>query len=156
MAGYCVSFCIIYYLKLLNCLFISITICKNHHCFFSDLIRRFEKAVQIRLSQPQVTKEIEAKETLKDEALKSSSTNIENTTNIENEKEKEKLDKPEEKISQTGLTVGSEVKEITIEGFLQGLKLKKDLHFGKISEQSWKSNKPIISKVTILFISLLF
>lgn len=111
---------------------------------FSDLIRRFEKAVQIRLSQPQVTKEIDAKDT-----LKTSTTNLESTTNVEDQKEKEKFDKPEEKISQTGLTVGSEVKEITIEGFLQGLKLKKDLHFGKISEQSWKSNKPIISKVRV-------
>lgn len=124
--------------------------------FISDLIRRFEKAVQIRLSQPQVTKEHDAKENIKVDTAKSSTSNIESTTNIEDQKEKDKLDKPEEKISQTGLTVGSEVKEITIEGFLQGLKLKKDLHFGKISDRSWKSNKPIISKVAIFFNTFYF
>lgn len=53
-------------------------------------------------------------------------------------------------MSQEGLTVGSEAKEITFEGLLQGLKLKKDLHFGKISEPSWKDNKPVVTKVCIL------
>lgn len=45
------------------------------------------------------------------------------------------------------LSVGSEAKEITIEGLLQGLKLKKDLHFGKISRPGWKDHKPIVTKV---------
>lgn len=54
-------------------------------------------------------------------------------------------------MSQEGLNIGSDVKEITIEGLLQGLKLKKDLHFGKISEPSWKSNKPIVNKVQFTY-----
>ncbi|XP_004933596.1 calcium-independent phospholipase A2-gamma [Bombyx mori] len=48
-----------------------------------------------------------------------------------------------------GLGIGSEAKEITFESFLQGLKLKKDLHFGKLSEPSWKSNKPTVTKTSI-------
>lgn len=60
---------------------------------------------------------------------------------------KEKNLKIDEKHGMDSLTVGSDAKDITFEGLLQGLKLKKDLHFGKLSEQSWKSNRPLITKV---------
>ncbi|KAG6443427.1 hypothetical protein O3G_MSEX002842 [Manduca sexta] len=63
--------------------------------------------------------------------------------NVENKSEKE------EKPSPPALSVGSEAKDITFEGFLQGLKLKTDLHFGKISETSWKSKKPVVNKSSI-------
>lgn len=44
--------------------------------------------------------------------------------------------------------MGSEAKEITFGGIWEGLKLKKDLQLGKMSEPSWKSNKPIVTKVS--------
>ncbi|XP_049881276.1 calcium-independent phospholipase A2-gamma-like [Pectinophora gossypiella] len=109
---------------------------------WENLIRRFEKAISIRLSQE--VKEIDAaKEGIKTSRLEATTVEADSKT-----KDLQKTDKADEK-NQEGLTMGSEAKEITIEGFLQGLKLKKDLHFGKISEQSWKSNKPIITKTSI-------
>lgn len=59
---------------------------------------------------------------------------------------KEKVDK-DEKTNQDGFTIGSDTKDITFKGIWEGLKLKKDLHFGNISESNWKTNKPIVSKV---------
>lgn len=51
--------------------------------------------------------------------------------------------------------VGSDVKEsLTVESLWQGLKLKKDIHLGKISEPTWKSNKQIITKVSPYFLTL--
>lgn len=64
--------------------------------------------------------------------------------------QKTQIAKVNDKVSQEELPVGSEAREITFESILQGLKLKKDLHFGNLSEQSWKSNKPIITKVLII------
>lgn len=43
--------------------------------------------------------------------------------------------------------VGSEIKELTIESLLQGLRLKKDIQLGKISEPTWKNQKPAVTKV---------
>lgn len=106
------------------------------------MIKKFERAVSARLSQTVDAKSLEEKPNNKVNA-----TTIEETDS-KVQKIKEKNDK-EEKISQEGLTLGSEAKEITFEGLWQGLKLKKDLHFGKISEPSWKTNKPIITKVCI-------
>ncbi|KAJ2944968.1 hypothetical protein O0L34_g1865 [Tuta absoluta] len=101
---------------------------------WESLIQKFEKAITLRLSQSVETPALEA------------------ATKPKRQEKDELKDEPKDKEKtkdQEGLTVGSEAKEITIEGFLQGLKLKKDLHFGKISEQSWKSNKPIITKSSI-------
>ncbi|KAI5644699.1 patatin-like phospholipase domain-containing protein [Phthorimaea operculella] len=103
---------------------------------WESLIQRFEKAITLRLSQSIESPALEAK-TKTQEQIK---------VELKDEAKDETKDKTKD---QEGLTVGSEAKEITIEGFLQGLKLKKDLHFGKISEQSWKSNKPIITKSSI-------
>ncbi|OWR51985.1 calcium-independent phospholipase A2-gamma like protein, partial [Danaus plexippus plexippus] len=61
---------------------------------------------------------------------------------------KEKVDK-DEKTNQDGFTIGSDTKDITFKGIWEGLKLKKDLHFGNISESNWKTNKPIVSKTSI-------
>lgn len=109
---------------------------------WESLIKKFERAVSARLSHTADAKSLEQKPDNKVNA-----TTIEETdSNVQ--KLKEKNDK-EEKISQEGLTLGSEAKEITFEGLWQGLKLKKDLHFGKISEPSWKTNRPIITKTSI-------
>ncbi|CAH2098136.1 unnamed protein product [Euphydryas editha] len=109
---------------------------------WESLIKKFERAVSVRLSQTADSKTLEQKPDNKVNA-----TTIEETdAKVQNVKEKN--DK-EEKISQEGLTLGSEAKEITFEGLWQGLKLKKDLHFGKISEPSWKTNKPVITKTSI-------
>ncbi|XP_045455041.1 uncharacterized protein LOC123664554 [Melitaea cinxia] len=109
---------------------------------WESLIKKFERAVSARLSQTVDAKSLEEKPNNKVNA-----TTIEETDS-KVQKIKEKNDK-DEKISQEGLTLGSEAKEITFEGLWQGLKLKKDLHFGKISEPSWKTNKPIITKTSI-------
>ncbi|CAG4966175.1 unnamed protein product [Colias eurytheme] len=100
---------------------------------WENLIKKFEKAVSSRLSQVEPkTKAIEH--------------TVQATTVEETEKvSKEKIQKDEK----DALTVGSEAKEITFEGLWEGLKLKKDLHFGKMSEPSWKSNKPLVTKTSI-------
>ncbi|CAH0714857.1 unnamed protein product, partial [Brenthis ino] len=109
---------------------------------WESLLKKFEKAVSVRLSQDVGVKNGQHKLDSKVNA-----TTVEET-DAKTQNTKEKSDK-EDKISQEGLTVGSEAKEITFEGLWQGLKLKKDLHFGKISEPSWKTNKPIITKTSI-------
>lgn len=109
---------------------------------WESLIKKFEKAVSVRLTQSVDIKNGDQKLEHKDYA-----TTIEEThTKVHDSKEK---NEKEDKISQEALTLGSEAKEITFEGLWQGLKLKKDLHFGKISEPSWKTNKPIITKTSI-------
>ncbi|XP_013165315.1 PREDICTED: calcium-independent phospholipase A2-gamma-like [Papilio xuthus] len=111
---------------------------------WESLIKKFEKAVSIRLTQiKEGTKSIDNRP-----AHVLNASTIEGTTKDVQTEKQSTIEKTEEK-SQAGLSVGSEAKEITFESFLQGLKLKKDLHFGKISEQSWKSNKPIITKTSI-------
>ncbi|VVC86917.1 unnamed protein product [Leptidea sinapis] len=104
---------------------------------WEHLIKKFEKAVAVRLSSSE-EKQLEPKNTVK-------TTTIDETNKIATKEVKEKRDKVEDK----GLTVGSEAKEITFQGLWDGLKLKKDLHFGKISEPSWKSSKPIVTKTSI-------
>ncbi|CAK1547744.1 unnamed protein product [Leptosia nina] len=104
---------------------------------WENLIQKFEKAVATRFSPT----EVKVKETKA----------IENTvraTTVEESKisTKDSVEKAEVK---DALTVGSEAKEITFEGIWEGLKLKKDLHLGKMSEPSWKSNKPIVTKTSI-------
>ncbi|KAL0860736.1 hypothetical protein ABMA27_010066 [Loxostege sticticalis] len=101
---------------------------------WDQLIKKFENAVSARLKDTEQTK---TKHVLKATTVEGTNTKL--ATN-------EKREKAEDKVSQEGLTVGSEAKEITFEGLLQGLKLKKDLHFGKISEPSWKDNKPVVTK----------
>ncbi|KAL0811146.1 hypothetical protein ABMA28_010403 [Loxostege sticticalis] len=104
---------------------------------WDQLIKKFENAVSARLKDTEQTK---TKHVLKATTVEGTNTKL--ATN-------EKREKAEDKVSQEGLTVGSEAKEITFEGLLQGLKLKKDLHFGKISEPSWKDNKPVVTKTSI-------
>ncbi|CAG9135674.1 unnamed protein product [Plutella xylostella] len=112
---------------------------------WDNLIQKFEKAVIVRFFQE--GKDVENKQ-LPSTTTKVKATTVNNTSAPTNTAVTDK-DKLEEKLSQEGLNIGSDVKEITIEGLLQGLKLKKDLHFGKISEPSWKSNKPIVNKTSI-------
>ncbi|XP_048004491.1 calcium-independent phospholipase A2-gamma-like [Leguminivora glycinivorella] len=106
---------------------------------WDNLIRKFEKAVTARLST--TTKEIEP-------TIEKKTVTKETTARATDEKPF-KIPNQDEKFPQEGLSVGSEAKEITMEGLWQGLKLKKDIHFGKISENSWKSNKPIVTKSSI-------
>ncbi|CAG4994955.1 unnamed protein product [Parnassius apollo] len=113
---------------------------------WENLIKKFEKAISIRLTQDikvaeNKTKDLQPLHTANSSTIEQSDTKAAETRPV--------TDKTEEKQSHQGLGIGSEAKEITFEGFLQGLKLKKDLHFGKISEPSWRSNKPIITKTSI-------
>ncbi|XP_063371951.1 calcium-independent phospholipase A2-gamma-like [Cydia amplana] len=107
---------------------------------WDNLIRKFEKAVTARLST--TTKEIEPAPDKKSVTKETSATSTTDERPF-------KIPNHDEKFPQEGLSVGSEAKEITMEGLWQGLKLKKDTHFGKISENSWKSNKPIVTKTSI-------
>lgn len=113
-------------------------------CFVSPgLIKKFEKAVSVRLTQT-----VDVKNDQKGTAHKLNATTVEETEKVtDRQNAKEKGDQVEQKISQEGLTIGSEAKEITLEGLWEGFKLKKDLHFGNIPGSSWKSNKPIVTKV---------
>ncbi|XP_047510185.1 calcium-independent phospholipase A2-gamma-like [Pieris napi] len=104
---------------------------------WENLIKKFENAVTQRLSQG----ESKANET---KFIK----HTVKATTIEESKigTKAKSENLEEK---DALTVGSAAKEITFEGIWEGIKLKKDLQLGKMSEPSWKSNKPIVTKTSI-------
>lgn len=124
---------------------------KCHSFSFSDLITRFEKAVSVRLSETE--KQIEPSKVEETKPSPAETDAVRRATSVEETEAKpvitEKNEKPEEKLPNDGLLVGSEAKEITLEGLWQGLKLKKDLHFGKISEPTWKSQKPIVTKVIL-------
>ncbi|XP_052755448.1 calcium-independent phospholipase A2-gamma-like [Galleria mellonella] len=111
---------------------------------WDNLINRFEKAVSVRLLQG--IKQIEQTENKDQYVVKS--TTVEETKPVTKDSTEKNEEKKEEKVDD-GLTVGSEAKEITFEGLWRGLKLKKDLTLGKMSEPSWKSNKPIITKTSI-------
>lgn len=109
---------------------------------WDNLIKKLEKAVKLRLIQDA---QVETK--LKEATLRATTAN--ETTETLKPSTETSLNKINDKVTQEPMTVGSEAKEITFESFLQGLKLKKDLAFGNISEQSWKSNKPIVTKTSI-------
>lgn len=66
-----------------------------------------------------------------------------------------KVERVEGKSNQDGQNAVSDAKEIGFDGFWQGLKLKKDLHFGQISQTSWKTNKPIVTKVGLTRLSFI-
>ncbi|XP_041972388.1 uncharacterized protein LOC121728304 [Aricia agestis] len=107
----------------------------------ADLIKKFEKAVSSRLGQAEIK---QADQKIIEHTAKATSIQ-DKDVKIEHKAKQEK----EEKATDNGMTLGSEAKEMTFEGIWEGLKLKKDLHFGRISEPSWKSNKPIITKNSI-------
>lgn len=114
----------------------------------SDIMKKLERAISVRLSQDAKELQLNKGNTIKNASTAQPA-----------EEQTQAAPQPAEKIEQRelsnapnvkppgALSVGSEAKEITIEGLLQGLKLKKDLHFGKISEPGWKNNKPIVTKV---------
>ncbi|XP_053620383.1 calcium-independent phospholipase A2-gamma-like [Plodia interpunctella] len=112
---------------------------------WENLLKRLEKAISVHMSS---TTAIEKPQTENQQ-------NIVNTSTIEETAEKAIVKEPkpqlkkEEKLSSDGLVVGSEAKDITLESLWQGLKLKKDLHFGNISQPSWKSSKPVVTKTSI-------
>ncbi|XP_063834103.1 calcium-independent phospholipase A2-gamma-like [Ostrinia nubilalis] len=131
----------------------------RHYLSLTNLNAEVEKLVQkIKPATPeqwdQLIKKIENVVSAKlKETEQTTTKHVANATTVEGTETKlannEKSEKADQKVSQEALTVGSEAKEITFEGFLQGLKLKKDLHFGKISDSSWKNNKPIVTKTSI-------
>ncbi|OWR46769.1 calcium-independent phospholipase A2-gamma like protein, partial [Danaus plexippus plexippus] len=106
---------------------------------WENLIKKFERAVTSKLNQ-----DIKNEPKLLEHKV--------NTTTVQETDTKlpvkEKVDK-DEKTNQDGFTIGSDTKDITFKGIWEGLKLKKDLHFGNISESNWKTNKPIVSKTSI-------
>ncbi|XP_072946571.1 calcium-independent phospholipase A2-gamma-like [Epargyreus clarus] len=118
---------------------------------WENLIKKFEKAVSAKLTQgvepAKITGPNTTEHTLNATTVEEAGTKVD--TKVETKVRVDKIDKAEEKIPQGGLTVGSEAKEITFESFWQGIKLKTDLHFGKISEPGWKSNRPIVTKTSI-------
>lgn len=44
-------------------------------------------------------------------------------------------------------SVPAHVKDISLEGLWAGLRLKKDLTLGNVSQPGWKSSKPVVTKV---------
>ena len=70
------------------------------------------------------------------------------TTVEESDTKQVTKDLREMKPKATGPGMGSEMKELTIESLWQGLRLKKDIQLGKISEPTWKEQKHTVSKVT--------
>lgn len=100
---------------------------------WEEFVKKFDKAVLTQVSKNKVIN------TKADNSLVKATAAEEAET---------KLEKVEDK-RQDGLSVGLDAKDITLEGLWQGIKLKTDLHFGKISQSSWKTNKPIVTKTSI-------
>ncbi|XP_060807668.1 calcium-independent phospholipase A2-gamma [Amyelois transitella] len=116
---------------------------------WENFINKLEKALAARPVSKVAA--IEQTETDKQQNVVHASTveeTAEKAITKEERKPEEKL-KREEKMSDDGLVVGSEAKDITLESLWQGLKLKKDLHFGNISQPSWKSSRPVVTKTSI-------
>lgn len=110
---------------------------------WDGLIRRFEKAVSARIAPAaNVTKE--------DSTVKA--TTIEHTdskavSDVQSEAKTEQ--KPAANAVAPTPALVSETKELTVESLLQGLRLKKDTHLGKISEPTWKETRPTVTKTSI-------
>ncbi|RVE42891.1 hypothetical protein evm_012471 [Chilo suppressalis] len=102
---------------------------------WDSLLRKFENAISTRLKE---TQKVASKNDL-------NATAIEETQSETKEVTKENTEKKEEK----AVEGFSESSPISFDSLMRGLKLKKDLHFGKISEPSWKNNKPIVTKTSI-------
>lgn len=109
---------------------------------WDNLIRRFEKVVAVRLSSvTQVDKT-----QIPDNKVKF--TTVEESTKVVSPTTKEgppaqTESKPKEVVVPG---VGS---ELSIESLWQGLRLKKDIQLGKISEPTWKEQKHTVSKSSI-------
>lgn len=116
-----------------------------------DLIHRFEKAISIRLSQS--TKDLDMnRPTLNAATVEETNTIPDTITKSPAKKEEEAcvIRSPVEASNPPKeLSVGSDPKDLTMEGLLLGLRRKKDLHFGNITHPKWKCNKPVVNKVTM-------
>ncbi|GBP56386.1 Calcium-independent phospholipase A2-gamma [Eumeta japonica] len=133
---------------------------------WDSLIRKFEKAMAVKILQDdkdvQKTNPIYAKNALisstktekpmdiKDQKdtleIEKSNTETDALTSVENNKIKTN---GETKDSVEQMSMSSDIRDLSLDSLLQGLKLKKDLAFGKISEPSWKSVKPTVTKTSI-------
>lgn len=117
--------------------------------YIPDLIQRFEKAISVRLTQD--SKELEVnKSALSTATVKPASAPAPTEAAKKEEKSPDDISLTDS-TAKGELSVGSGVKDITMEGLLQGLRRKKDLHFGNISQPSWKSNKPVVNKVAKIY-----
>ncbi|CAG9792596.1 unnamed protein product [Diatraea saccharalis] len=103
---------------------------------WENLLKKFENSISTKLKETQ-------KETTSQNVLKA--TAIEEAATETKEVAKENIERAEEKAMESF----PESSPMTFESLMQGLRLKKDLHFGKISEPSWKNNKPIVTKTSI-------
>ena len=114
-----------------------------HVFLVTDLIRKFEKVVAGRLTPlTQVDKTGIPDNKLHSTAVEEAPTSLKPAT----KELTETKPKPKEVVAPG---VGSEAKELTFEGLWQGLRLKKDIQLGKISEPTWKEQKHTVSKVTL-------
>lgn len=113
---------------------------------WDNLIRKFEKVMSARLTP---VAEAEKTATVATDKLKASTVEETKTPAQEVSKSPSKL-VPESKSKEAAApSVGSEMKELSMESLLQGLRLKKDTTLGKISEPTWKEQKHTVSKSSI-------
>lgn len=110
-----------------------------------DLIRKFEKVMSARLTP---VAEAEKTATVATDKLKASTVEETKTPAQEVSKSPSKLVAESKSKEAAAPGVGSEMKELSMESLLQGLRLKKDTTLGKISEPTWKEQKHTVSKVT--------
>lgn len=106
------------------------------------LIKRFEKALTARVTG---SKDLAVDKLQDGSRLKSTAVEDANSETKVVNKEAQEV-QPTEPVP----SIGTGLKELTVEGLWQGLKLKKDIHLGKISEPTWKPNKHVMSKVSII------
>lgn len=108
----------------------------------ADLIRKFEKVVAGRLSPlTQVDKTSISDNKVHTTAVEETQASTKPAT-----KELTEIKPKPKEVVAPG--VGSEAKELTFVGLWQGLRLKKDIQLGKISEPTWKEQKHTVSKVS--------
>ncbi|CAH1641916.1 unnamed protein product [Spodoptera littoralis] len=115
---------------------------------WDNLIRKFEKVVSARLTPAAEAEKTAAAAT--DKVKASTSEETEPKASVQEVSKSPTRQVPESKSKETGApSMGSEMKELSMESLLQGLRLKKDTTLGKISEPTWKEQKHSVSKSSI-------
>ncbi|KAL4720811.1 hypothetical protein ACJJTC_016444 [Scirpophaga incertulas] len=109
---------------------------------WESLINKLENSIPTKLRESQ--KSSSTSNVLKATTIDETASKSKEVATVEKPKDKDIAES--DKTKPESQSVGY---DISFESIWQGLKLTKDLHFGKISEPSWKSNKPKVSKTSI-------
>ncbi|KOB75232.1 Phospholipase [Operophtera brumata] len=113
------------------------------------VIKKFERVVSTRLSQATEEVKLNKDSSVKNVTVQQTAAAERTPRDTMPAEKREETERSSGSVKPVGPSVGLEEREITIESLLQGLRLRKDLHFGKISEPGWKDNKPLVTKACV-------